>query len=279
MKSNHFIIFIVSIILCACNNVEPTSPSVATDGVLPGAFSVSRYKQVHFSQGNLQYQASTDTWRFASRQFDIVGENNRNISPTYQGWIDLFGYGTADNPTNSSMSIKDYTEIADWGKNTISNGGDNKWYTLSPDEWSFLVWERSNYEELRCHGTVCGVHGYIILPDDWIQPSDIDFKNFPHEWTTNVYTANEWTKMEALGAVFLPAAGWRGRLVGDLNIGKDGHYWAYSSKTDDNVESFFQFYKGGVHIHALNRYYGMSVRLVCDSNNSINGASRKSGKE
>ena len=36
-------------------------------------FSVSSTKQVHFSQGNLQYQASTNTWRFAEMQWDFVG--------------------------------------------------------------------------------------------------------------------------------------------------------------------------------------------------------------
>ena len=35
------------------------------EGSLSGVFSVGNGKQVRFSQGNLQYQASTDTWRFA----------------------------------------------------------------------------------------------------------------------------------------------------------------------------------------------------------------------
>lgn len=51
--------------------------------------------KVYFSQGNLQYQASTNTWRFAEHQWDYVGEGNNNISPNYNGWIDLFGWGTS----------------------------------------------------------------------------------------------------------------------------------------------------------------------------------------
>lgn len=39
-----------------------------------GSFSVAQYKKVYFSHGNLQYQASTNTWRFAENQWDI---NNR----------------------------------------------------------------------------------------------------------------------------------------------------------------------------------------------------------
>lgn len=74
-----------------------------------GAFSVSPNKLVYFSKGNLQYQASTNTWRFAENQWDYVGDategnvymddvkcNNSYISQTYNGWIDLFGWGTGN---------------------------------------------------------------------------------------------------------------------------------------------------------------------------------------
>ena len=65
------------------------------DGVIKAAFSVSDSKQVYFSKGNLQYQASTDTWRFANEQYERQCALNENISSTYTGWIDLFGYGTS----------------------------------------------------------------------------------------------------------------------------------------------------------------------------------------
>ena len=75
-------------------------------------YSVSATKHVRFSPGNLQYQASTDTWRFAERQWKMVsnggtlanvwtGEgdgrvksDNALIAVDYSGWIDLFGWGT-----------------------------------------------------------------------------------------------------------------------------------------------------------------------------------------
>ena len=43
-------------------------------GALNGVFSVSPTKKVVFSKGNLQYRASTNTWRFAEHQYDIIGE-------------------------------------------------------------------------------------------------------------------------------------------------------------------------------------------------------------
>lgn len=60
-----------------------------------GVFSVSDSTQVVFSQGNLQYRASTNTWRFATNQWDYMGSANSNISQTYSNWIDLFGWGTS----------------------------------------------------------------------------------------------------------------------------------------------------------------------------------------
>lgn len=165
---------------------------VITDGALPGVFSVSPTKKVRFSQGNLQYQASTDTWRFAEHQYDYVGDalygnvyvngvksNNANISSTYDGWIDLFGWGTSGyhdpadiyntrympyeitNPlvngtynyygygpsTNqTSPSLTGSSAHYDWGvHNAISNGGNvaGRWRTLTSDEWQYLLGTRS----------------------------------------------------------------------------------------------------------------------------------------
>ena len=64
--------------------VEPT--------YTPKAFTINANgDKIFFSQGNLQYQASTNTWRFAEHQYDLIGSDNSNISSTYSGWIDLFG--------------------------------------------------------------------------------------------------------------------------------------------------------------------------------------------
>lgn len=70
-------------------------------------FSVAPGRQVFFSPGNLQYNAAAGThqcaegttqpgtWRFAEHQWDYIGSDNTNISASYNGWIDLFGWGTS----------------------------------------------------------------------------------------------------------------------------------------------------------------------------------------
>lgn len=96
------------------------------EGAINGLFTInSNGNQVYFSKGNLQYQASTNIWRFAENQWDYLGEGNSNISETYAGWIDLFGWGTGNNPTNYSENNNDYTSYYEWGDNQISNGGNS----------------------------------------------------------------------------------------------------------------------------------------------------------
>jgi len=63
---------------------------------LHGVFTVGPNPgdKVIFSRGNVQYQASTQTWRFAENQYDAIRGGNKNISSSWDGWIDLFGWGT-----------------------------------------------------------------------------------------------------------------------------------------------------------------------------------------
>lgn len=55
---------------------------VAPEGAISGLFSVSEVQQVFFSKSNLQYRASTKTWRFAENQWDFVGYANLGASET-----------------------------------------------------------------------------------------------------------------------------------------------------------------------------------------------------
>ena len=65
-----------------------------------GVFTVADGKQVRFAPGNLQYQASTGTWRFAKHQYDAIGNAAGNnvfddTRSSQSAWIDLFGWGTS----------------------------------------------------------------------------------------------------------------------------------------------------------------------------------------
>ena len=101
IKAHKFIVlsFISTLLLVGCTKELVTEPY--PEGKINGVFSVGNDKKVFFSKGNLQYQASTDTWRFAESQFDVVGLDNKQISDSDTCWIDLFGWATSGFPHGS----------------------------------------------------------------------------------------------------------------------------------------------------------------------------------
>jgi hypothetical protein len=267
-------------------NFVPSIPA----GAINGLFSVSSTQQVWFSQGNLQYQASTNTWRFASNQWDYIGYENSNISSTYSGWIDLFGWGTSGfnhgavcyQPWSTSITNCDYYAYgsdtynlfdqsgqADWGYNMVSNGGNatNQWRTMSIGEWNYVFNTRTTSSGIRfAKAKVNDVKGMIILPDNWSNNNYTlnNVNNGNASYNSNVISSSIWTNcFLAHGAVFLPAAGGRGAdLV--YYTGEDGLYW--SSSYNDGAGSFI-IYFGNLYLYtyeAGDRYFGRSVRLVQD---------------
>lgn len=266
-----------SISLVAPSN--PVTPTPIGDGVLRGKFSVAANRKVYFSQGNLQYQASTGIWQFAEHQYDLRGSANVNISISFIGSIDLFGWGTGNNPTYTSTNNSDYPIFFDWGINAISNGGNeaNIWRTLTKDEWSYLFYNRENAAMLFGLGNVNGINGTILLPDNWTLPSGISFTpsttqglvddngqyrnnngdNFYH----NAYTIEQWMSMEENGAVFLPAAGNR-KGTSVSSVGTESYYWS-STPNDERYAYALEFYAYGLSPKdGPGRFIGCSVRLV-----------------
>lgn len=260
-------------------HLHPYDSSPAdTEGALPGVFSISVANRVAFSRGNLQYKASTGTWRFAEHQYDMVGTANANISSTYDGWIDLFGFGTSGlgsyYPYLASNSNLDYIRSSisgrnyDWGLyNAISNGGDSVgiFRTLSGEEWSYILTGRVNASNLRSLATVCDMPGMILLPDEWGEVDVVPITITTSDFTTNNFNAGEWNLLESVGAVFLPACGYR--QGHDLySIGSIGQYWSstYSGGSNNGARQLI-FSTSSLSSTATNSISeGLSVRLVRD---------------
>ena len=266
------------------------------NGILPGEFSVSATRKAKFSQGNLQYQASTDSWRFASDQWEYVGTGNANISATYDGYIDLFGWGTSgwDNgniyyhpydyeyltdwnagdfgygygPTDGNSYnfglTGDYAN-ADWGVyNAILNGGNqpNQWRTLTNSEWNYVLNTRMTTSGIRyAKAQVYGVNGLVLVPDDW--NTSIYTLNYTNRsdapFNTNVIADADWATMENNGVVFLPAAGLR--QYGTSVYSGSGYYW--SANSSGNTYAYYRTFSNST---VSSSYYekgtGLSVRLV-----------------
>ena len=267
----------VSIILVCL--IWMASSMYATEGALRGRFAISATDTVAFSRGNLQYQPSTSTWRFAENQWEFVGTDNRRIRSyqystegwvwTYKGWLDLFGWGTGNNPTASTSTNSNYGSFTDWGRNAISNGGKkaNLWRTLTKDEWDYLFRGRENAASLYANGTVSGVNGSIILPDNWVIPADLHFKPSNSTDSTaapNNYTADEWMFMEMAGAVFLPityerSMDWQSEYCTAVYQENTARYW---TSTPNGTNGAYYYIPLTPNVYQDNRYVGKAVRLV-----------------
>ena len=248
------------------------------ENCIPALFSLSADKQVFFSKGNLQYNVTDGAnpkWKFADNQYDyiggtvegtlignVAGSTNTNVDGP---WIDLFGWGTWLNGENV---LKPYETQTDKPKTYIWSGNSalgEDWFTLSKDEWMYLFNNDTRADKYG-KGNVAGVNGIILFPDVWTYPdltssstSAANFTTGKSAWS-NTYTAEDWAKMEANGAVFLPASGYRlGAGVDD--IGDCGYYWSSSSKGED--DAFDLYFDGGdVDWDLYVRSWGQSVRLV-----------------
>ena len=233
-----------------------------------GAFSVSPTTRVIFSQGNLQYVGST--WQFAEHQYDYLGSSQSD------GNRDLFGWGTGSNPNQTSTTDADYGTFNDWG-NYIT--GD--WRTLSSVEMNYLLNTRSNTtfnlpnstSNIRyTKATVNGVNGLIIFPDNYVHPTGVTITETPEyntanaDYSTFTVSSSHWTLMQAAGAVFLPAAGYRNGTSAPSEVASHGYYWL-SSESESHKAYRLLFHSGETTAsNPQGRHYGFSVRLVMEAN-------------
>lgn len=247
---------------------------------LLGPFTLaSTGKTVYFSPGNLQYKASDKTWQFAENQWDFVGKaagnttTDTNVRATQEDLIDLFGWATSgvtagykkpydiegeasEYKTTNTNSVDEVLEDEfDWGFNTdflkkddsgrtIHIGG---WRVLSLDEWNDI-------KSVMHKCTVDGTKGLVLLPDNFSCPAGVADPTSG----SATYTLLDWCKLEDVGCVFLPEAGYREGATVTADVVR---YWAsdIDSSSDGSVAGCFG---GSDSVTELKRNFGASVRLV-----------------
>ena len=288
-------------------------------------FSVSSTKTVYISPGNLQYQASTDTWRFAEHQWDYVGNAAGNTTTgddraTQAAWIDLFAWGTSgyDDPSSDHDVYYhpwDNTESSNYGPGNVSGfkiSGDNltgdltkydwgvynaigaypagTWRTLTADEWQWLLTPKTGdpdpgtncrtsstvngVENARyAKASVNGINGLIIFPDSYTHPGGVTppsgINTEDAAYTVNTYTAADWSAIQAAGAIFLPAAGYRyWNKESDYRINGNntyGRYWTRTCGSNNGNAQGILFDDWSVRTYEdRSRWTSISVRLVHD---------------
>ena len=188
------------------------------EGTINGLFSVSETQKVYFSRGNLQYiavfpyngQTYKDLWRLAVHQYDIIGMDNTNISSSYVGFIDLFGWAANLWSTHNGITgdlnpyafpyetsygdghdeeygpgendLTGWYKNFDWGVHCAIIGGGNEpglWRTMVMTEWDYVLHSREastvgGTENARfTKGCVNGVFGIILFPDQYTHPANV----------------------------------------------------------------------------------------------------------
>jgi hypothetical protein len=220
--------------------------------------------KVYFAKGNLRYVSGT--WSFFDHQYDFYNTYSADA------W-DKFGWSTSSTTygMSTSQDYGDYSgDFVDWG--TVTGIGEG-WYTLSKDEWTYLLTTRSastvngtanaRYAKAYLFGTT---HGIIIFPDVYTHPAGVAAPTGINatnstSWSGNQYNATDWSKMEAAGCVFLPAAGYRNGVT-VTDVGNCGYYWSSTAYDGDNA-NFMYFGSDGLGAGLLSyRKFGRSVRLV-----------------
>lgn len=272
-----------------------------TTEYLPGLFSVSSTKQVHFSQGNLQYNQKTKHWRFATNQYDFTADENNHIGDnSYDGYLDLFGWSSTSTYFGINTSMDTYGwlytsgdimdpeymtyfsqftgDFRDWGENMQGA----EWYTLSSSEWTYLRSNRANADQLCGVACVNGNNGLILLPDNWILPSGLTFNpGFSDMPSTsakfaehNNYTVEQWRQLESAGAVFLPVAGYReGKKYDSDNKNWGAKYWSstpteptrYDYESKSTHSEAFAIISEMAEVSWNVNSLGCCVRLVCNA--------------
>ena len=228
------------------------------ENCIPGLFSIAENKQIFFSKGNLQYLICEGTWRLAPYQYHIcfddkegmidVGEDYADY-PGPDNWTDLFWWGAWIDGVSHSKAGKD-TEgynipIGADGNISGKCAFGEEWTVLSADEWNYLMFTRPNADQKQGGAIVAGVVGWVILPDNWIEPEgikpfearfDVKYK----EDIPNQYTKEEWEKMESAGAVFLPFTQeiWATLLI---NMNTMNDYQTRTYNTENNVYQLIGF--------------------------------------
>ena len=254
------------------------------------------YNVVRFSPGNIQYQASTNTWRFANNQYDYVGGTIRNITgignvqygnvyensaqctnasiaSNYSGWIDLFGWGTWSNgkdPWEARTENQYYQGSAEFNHTIVGDANDD-WRILTQKEWANLSKMHNLKRKIGAATIEMGdekinyVRGKLILPYNWVGSPELGTTN---GWKATEITTEEWASYWLVkGAVFLPVDGYRnGTSVLNSNqysTNSSGMYWSVTPYNNDQM--CYASFSSSATIttgNYVNKFLGCSIRLV-----------------
>jgi len=192
----------------------------------PIGFSVTQYRTVQFSPGNLYCDASqaTPVYHFESTQYDYSKTyGSSHVSHFY--WSKTASVAYAENYSDTPASTDYFFADKD---HSLTVDEVDKWYVLDRSEWDFLKNRKSNDKYLvKAEVSVCSHPNCVIIAPDGYTGT-----------LKSSYDATEWAKAEAEGLVCLAAAG---RRVGNVIDFTDNlsRYWTSTPSSYDVAAAFY----------------------------------------
>ena len=190
------------------------------------------------------------------KNYQPYSTSKSTVNATYN----KYGYG----PDYVSSPYYNLTveNKSDWGCLTIGSDPAGTWRTLSSAEWAYLFNTRTvndgkgedkSYWRATINSDASDgskVYGILLYPD-----------GYTAQTTAMSYTKAEWSAMESAGVVFLPAPGYRD----GTSLGYVGSFCFYWSSSCNNISRAYYVNFSSSYVNpqdVINRYYGISVRLV-----------------
>ena len=231
---------------------------------LPGVFSVSDTKKVHFSRGNLWFGKVGDITglkrNFEAEQYSISSSWDANhVSNFYWSKTASVAYAESYEESGTSASDVLFTNATETTAKTDFevNGQKNVWRTLSHDEWKYLF-ENHTYKYV----SVNGKSGIVIAPDGFSGT------------IADSYDATAWATAESNGFVFLPNTGYRDNNKDFWETGISCIYWTSTASgyTEDEGQPtayrmFFQWKNSSLDYRPNEpgeRQWAVGIRLVTE---------------
>ena len=256
-------LFIFNFKLNELKVVYPAVVPAKKIAALNGAFTINAAgDKINFSRGNLQYNYGTSQWYCATEQYEMLGYSNLRFGDEeYKGSVDMFSWSCESSNFGLHKLNKDadyYGDFVDWGTKFAATEG---WRTLTKAEWQYILGRGEKAWTMAAIGRD-SIVGLMLFPDGWTAPTGItiSYKFYDLDdnagLKSNTFSLEQWDKLEAAGAVFLPLAGSRAGAVGNQwngasetttknpitgwycwmsNVNLMGYYW-FSTVTGSNAD-------------------------------------------
>ena len=160
-------------------------------------------------------------------------------------------FGKTENPTfNPDASYKTKGDAAEG----------STCYTRRHDNWTMCTINKGDANQ---------TDGLIIVPDYFINPTNVSVKWCSRQLSANQFTSEQWALMEAAGAAFLPYAMRILKTDGGITAALNFSYWTSTASTTSGNHAYGLNFSGNYESvrptpadPGCARRNGMSIRLV-----------------